>query len=116
MKGQGLKQSSFNSSDLIQRCLIEQELADPASFRKASFFRAYETYSMLQSAAQVDENSHIKNTEVVRMQAFSRSLMVSILAINKSLVSSKKVINALADIKPLKITDSQSAEADESAD
>lgn len=87
-------------------------MADPASFKKASFYRAFETYSMLQSAAQVDEHSHIKNTEVIRMQAFSRSLMVSILTINKSLATSKKVANALADIKPLKISELKSAEAE----
>jgi hypothetical protein len=37
------------------------------------------------------------------MQAFSRSLMLHILMINKSLVETKKVIETLKDVKQLDI-------------
>ena len=50
---------------------------------------------MLQSASQVDEHAHIKNEEVLRMQAFSRSLMVAILAVNRHLVESREAIATL---------------------
>ena len=59
---------------------------------RAHFYRAFETYTMLMSASQVDENSHIKNAEVIRMQSFSRSLMLNILILNRHLVESKAAI------------------------
>jgi len=39
----------------IQRYLINEEMADPETYKKAQFFRAFETYTMLQGAAQVDD-------------------------------------------------------------
>jgi len=55
---------------------------------------------MVQGASQVDEQSHIKNEEVLRMQAFSRSLMVQILNLSKHLVESKSVIETLTKAVP----------------
>ena len=65
---------------------------------KAHFFRAFETYTMLMSASQVDEHSHIKNAEVIRMQNFSRSLMLNMLLLNQHLVESRA---DLAELKSL---------------
>ena len=50
---------------------------------------------MLQGASQVDDQSHIKNEEVLRMQAFSRSLMLHILETNRHLVRSREVLERL---------------------
>ena len=66
-------------------CVIKDNLSS-----KTHFFRAYETFTMLQSASQVDDQSDIKNAEVIRMQSFSRSLMLHILLINKHLVNCQK--------------------------
>ena len=67
MKAQGLTYSSFNSSDHIQKLLINNPLFEYKYGEEVQFFRAYETYTMLQAASQVDEQSHIKNDEVMRM-------------------------------------------------
>ena len=53
---------------------------------------------MLMSASQVDEHSHIKNAEVIRMQNFSRSLMLNMLLLNQHLVESRA---DLAELKSL---------------
>ena len=81
MKAQGLTISSFNSAEKIQEMLIEHRLHSYENHKNGhiNFFAAFETYSMVQSASQVDDTSHIKNDEVMRIQAFSRSLMGAIL-------------------------------------
>lgn len=39
----------------------------------------------MESSSQVDENSDLKNADVIRVQGFSQSLMQRILEINNSL-------------------------------
>lgn len=93
MKSQGVVQSSFDSTAKIQQLLVDIKMADYSTTEtKAHFYKSFETYTMLMSASQVDEFSHIKNAEVIRMQSFSRSLMLNILTLNRHLVESKKAI------------------------
>ena len=76
-------------------CVIKDNLSS-----KTHFFRAYETFTMLQSASQVDDQSDIKNAEVIRMQSFSRSLMLHILLINKHLVNCQKKLKLIESEQP----------------
>ena len=87
MKEQGLRQTQFNSISDIQNSIMESPIhtEDSSSGVNAKdyLYKAYETFTMLQSASQVDENSSVKNEEIVRMQSYSRSMLDRILALNR---------------------------------
>ena len=56
------------------------------------FYKAYETYSMLRSASQVDDQSDLKNMDVMRVQGFSKSLIDTILKMNADLVDTRAAL------------------------
>jgi hypothetical protein len=48
----------------------------------------------MESSSQVDENSDLKNADVIRVQGFSQSLMQRILMINNSLTTFEELRNS----------------------
>ena len=58
----------------IQPLLINTKLADDKYF-----FKAYETFVMLSSSAEVDEKSDLKNIDIMRLKSLSQSLLFKIL-------------------------------------
>ena len=47
---------------------------------------------MLRSASQVDDQSDLKNMDVMRVQGFSKSLINQILQMNTDLVSTREAL------------------------
>ena len=91
MKVQGLRTSASTALDRdIQQKIIDNKM-DTEGLGKY-FYKAYETYSMLRSASQVDEQSDLKNMDVMRVQGFSKSLIDMILKMNADLVDTRAAL------------------------
>ena len=69
------------------------------------FYKAYETYMMLRNASQVDEQSDLKNTDVIRVQGFSKSLVLKILQMNSGISQSRKALEKFRSLIPECYTD-----------
>lgn len=87
MKDQGLKP---NFQDKLQPLIIASKLVEstnPAlSSRLAKYFyKARELLVITEQSSQVDENSHLKNVDIIRIQGFTQSLMHRILTLNLEL-------------------------------
>ena len=52
---------------------------------KKYFYKAHELLIITESSSQVDENSDLKNADIIRIQGFSQSLMHQVLKMNKEL-------------------------------
>ena len=83
MKDHGLKP---NFQDKIQPLIIKSKLVnidgDKGELQgrlEEYFYRAQELLVITESSSQIDENSDLKNTDVIRIQGFSKSLMSIIL-------------------------------------
>ena len=91
MKVQGLRTSASTALDRdIQQKIIDNKM-DTEGLGKY-FYKAYETYSMLRSASQVDDQSDLKNMDVMRVQGFSKSLIDTILKMNADLVDTRAAL------------------------
>jgi len=75
MKDQGCRQ---NFSLDLQPILINTK-AQEAAGKTSYFYKAYEAFVMLKASSQVDENSDFKNTDVLRVQGFSQSLLYKVM-------------------------------------
>lgn len=87
MKDSGLKP---NFQDKLQPFIIKSHLfntGDPTIQARLQkyFYKAQELLIIMESSSQVDENSDLKNADVIRVQGFTQSLMHRILEINNSL-------------------------------
>ena len=84
MKDSGLRP---NFQDKLQPFIIESHLVNTGDAKiqerlEKYFYKAQELLVIMESSSQVDENSDLKNVDVIRVQGFSKSLMHRILEIN----------------------------------
>ena len=84
MKDQGMKS---NFQDKLQPFIVQSRLVntkDPQIQARLEkyFYRAQELLLIMDASSQVDQNSDLKNADVIRIQGFSKSLMHRILEIN----------------------------------
>jgi len=87
MKDQGLKP---NFQDRLQPLIIKSRLVNLQeealqSRLESYFYKAQELLIITEASSQVEENSDLKNVDVIRIQGFSKSLMHKILTINLEL-------------------------------
>jgi len=87
MKDEGLKP---NFQDKLQPLIIHSKLVtiddDHLQGRlKKYFYKAQELLLIMEASSQVDENSDLRNVDIIRMQGFSQSLMHKILLVNQQL-------------------------------
>jgi len=82
MKGQGIR--STLSQD-VQSQILSSKIDQAATANSAQanyFYKAYETFIMLKGSSQVDDQSDMKNSEILRVQGFSQNLIYKILQFN----------------------------------
>jgi len=85
MKDQGLRP---NFQDKLQPWIIKSKLTNTGNPQLQTrlekyFYKAQELMMIMENASQTDENSDLKNADVIRIQGFSKSLMQRILQINE---------------------------------
>jgi hypothetical protein len=61
------------------------------------YYKAHELLVITVASSQVDENSDLKNAEVIRIQGFTQSLMQQILRINRNLAQVQKLREVLEE-------------------
>lgn len=87
MKDQGLK---ANFQDKIQPLIVESKLVNVDDKHLQTrlekyYYKAHELLIITEASSQVDENSDLKNADIIRIQGFTQSLMHQILTMNKHL-------------------------------
>jgi hypothetical protein len=80
MKDQGLK---ANFQEKLQPLLLQTSLTDPSLSKY--YYKAHELLLIMHSASQVDDQSDLKNSDVIRIQGFTMSLMERIIKVNQAL-------------------------------
>jgi len=97
MKEEGLKP---NYQDKLQPLIIASRLVHTGDAvlqprLEKYFYKSRELLLITESSSQVDENSDLKNVDVIRIQGFSLSLMHKILELNAQLAKLEVLIGSV---------------------
>lgn len=99
MKDEGLKP---NFQDKLQPLIVESRLVYTSDTvlqtrLEKYFYKARELLLITESSSQVEENSDIRNVDVIRIQGFSQSLMQMILKLNIQLTRLESLIGSMKE-------------------